>query len=98
MKDKIHYKTDRELLRTITNNLKETLHEKMEAVKRIAEYAEFLAYHRRTDPIFANSTFFFYNADNITNTTTDCGREANLENEILEVRVRTLRPLLMSLF
>jgi hypothetical protein len=33
MKDKIHYKTDRELLRTITNNLKETLHEKMEAVK-----------------------------------------------------------------
>lgn len=63
--------------------------------QNIAEYAEFLAFHRKTNYSVVNgvngsdyldpNAFFFYNADNITNTTCDCDKEKDLEDEIREV-------------
>ncbi|XP_044255106.1 voltage-dependent calcium channel subunit alpha-2/delta-3-like [Tribolium madens] len=84
--DKIHYESEMKLLIHITDKMKRTMEKKIQAVERIAQYAEFLAYHRKTDYIEPNGTFYFYNADNITNTTCDCGKEKELEKEIQEAK------------
>ncbi|KAG5868117.1 hypothetical protein JTB14_024686 [Gonioctena quinquepunctata] len=58
---------------------------KAQAVRNIADYAEFLSYHRSNKPVFANSTYYFYNADNLTNTENDEEGQAELSREILNV-------------
>ncbi|KAG5866820.1 hypothetical protein JTB14_006018 [Gonioctena quinquepunctata] len=56
---------------------------KQKGVLKIAEYAEFLSYHRSDVPIFENSSYHYFNSDNLTDIEANPGREQELFDEIL---------------
>ncbi|KAJ8937035.1 hypothetical protein NQ318_010787 [Aromia moschata] len=50
----------------------------------IAEYAEFLSYHRSNESLSADSSYDYFNADNLTNTERNPEVEKKLSDNILE--------------
>lgn len=55
--------------------------------QQIAEYAEYLSYHRTNESLFANSSYHFFNADNITDNDVDPEKQETVSGYIMEVRI-----------
>ncbi|KAK9873044.1 hypothetical protein WA026_020780 [Henosepilachna vigintioctopunctata] len=55
-----------QLVEKIANDLRELMNSKANAAQKIAEYAEYLSFHRPTDPLFSNGTYHYFNSDNFT--------------------------------
>ncbi|KAK4887644.1 hypothetical protein RN001_003915 [Aquatica leii] len=67
----------------IAERLRTMMADKEKAVKKIVERAEYLSFYRKK-PIFENSTFDYFNADNITNSTSDPEIEEQQYDDRLE--------------
>ncbi|KAF5289107.1 hypothetical protein FQA39_LY15209 [Lamprigera yunnana] len=83
---KIVYEKGSKIMEEMAENLRAMMADKEKAVKRIVERAEYLSYYRKL-PIYENSTFDYFNADNITNSTS----YPELEQEMSEDRLEQLR-------
>ncbi|CAG9864364.1 unnamed protein product [Phyllotreta striolata] len=68
LEDKLIKEDDKDLVNDIADDIKKMMKKKEEAVFNIAEYMEFISYHRDLTPIFENSSYYFFDADNITDT------------------------------
>ncbi|XP_031340092.1 voltage-dependent calcium channel subunit alpha-2/delta-3-like isoform X2 [Photinus pyralis] len=77
------YEKGSKIMEDIADKLRTMMLEKEKAVKRIVERAEYLSYYRKP-PIFENSTYDYFNADNITNSTWDRELEEQQYNDRLE--------------
>ncbi|KAL3266744.1 hypothetical protein HHI36_010905 [Cryptolaemus montrouzieri] len=61
------YRVNGDLLsEEIANKLRELMNQKAFAALKIAEYAEYLSFHRKTDNLFPNGSYHYFNADNFT--------------------------------
>ncbi|CAH1173790.1 unnamed protein product [Phaedon cochleariae] len=72
-----------DLIGDVAWDIKLMMESKEHAVLKIADYAEFTNYHRDPKPIFFNSSYFYYNADNLTNTNWTQEREQEVIDDIL---------------
>ncbi|KAJ8913962.1 hypothetical protein NQ315_015200 [Exocentrus adspersus] len=92
------------VVQNIARDIRKLMDKKADAVMRIAEYAEFLSYHRSNESLLANSTYYFFNADNITNNDGDLLRQEEVANDTLEIECywlchqQNLEPLPNNIF
>ncbi|XP_050502174.1 uncharacterized protein LOC126881746 [Diabrotica virgifera virgifera] len=73
------------LVQDISSEIRAMMDAKANAVLNIADYAEFLSYHRTHVPLFENSTYYYYNADNLTNVDYSTAAEERLKEETLNL-------------
>ncbi|KAF5300024.1 hypothetical protein FQR65_LT09281 [Abscondita terminalis] len=83
---KIVFEKGNKIMDDIADQLRAMMADKERAVKKIVERAEYLSYYRKK-PIFENSTFDYFNADNITNSTSD----PEIEQQQYEDRLEQLQ-------
>ncbi|CAH1988428.1 unnamed protein product [Acanthoscelides obtectus] len=75
-------------LNKVATDIRIMMDTKAEAVSNIAEYAEFLSYHRKNESLDRFSKYYFFNADSINETSWDPERAADLEKEIRKSECR----------
>ncbi|XP_057672266.1 voltage-dependent calcium channel subunit alpha-2/delta-3-like [Diorhabda carinulata] len=77
LKNKIIRDDAADLVHDIAGDIETMMKKKEEAVHNIADYMEFIHYHRNDTPLFENGTYYYFNADNLTNVE---NTSENLEN------------------
>ncbi|XP_076250895.1 voltage-dependent calcium channel subunit alpha-2/delta-3-like [Rhynchophorus ferrugineus] len=72
------------LIETVANRIRTFMQDKIDAVKKIADYAEFLSYYRNTDKKYQSDSlkYFFYDTDEIQHTDKNFTRTQELTEDV----------------
>ncbi|XP_028129613.2 voltage-dependent calcium channel subunit alpha-2/delta-3-like [Diabrotica virgifera virgifera] len=68
LEDKLVQEDAADLIHDVAYDIETMMKQKEEAVHNIADYMEFIHYHRNDTPLFENGTYEYFNADNLTST------------------------------